>query len=214
MKFEIIILIVTGYIMYVHHTNDNLIERFMKWKKHAKTIGIGLFGFSLFLFIRKNPNEGKNIVHSLSELIKNAPIDRNAQDFISPILNYGSSTRKNVRYTTYEEDAGFVESPIKPMKGMEEVDIPTFNYDSASPQQKRMLNSGKNPKSRSVSETKKKFVASQQGWKCAQCKKTLNAWFEIDHVRPLEYGGTNEVGNLSALCRDCHGEKTASNRHM
>lgn len=62
---------------------------------------------------------------------------------------------------------------------------------------------------RSVSETKKKFVASQQNWCCGNCKKQLPAWFEVDHTIRLDKGGTNDVSNLVALCRDCHGEKTA-----
>jgi hypothetical protein len=62
---------------------------------------------------------------------------------------------------------------------------------------------------RSVSETKKKFVASQQEWKCKNCNMMLTAWFEVDHVVRLEYGGSNEVSNLVALCRECHGKKTA-----
>jgi len=62
---------------------------------------------------------------------------------------------------------------------------------------------------RSVSETKKKFVASQQNWKCKECKEQLNAWFEVDHVIRLEYGGSNGIENLVALCRECHGRKTA-----
>jgi hypothetical protein len=65
------------------------------------------------------------------------------------------------------------------------------------------------PTKRSVSETKKKFVASQQGWKCNECKEPLNAWFEVDHVIRLEYGGGNGIDNLVALCRECHGRKTA-----
>jgi 5-methylcytosine-specific restriction endonuclease McrA len=72
-----------------------------------------------------------------------------------------------------------------------------------------MLNSGKNSNKRSVSETKKKFVAANQGWKCGHCLKQLPAWFEVDHKIRLEYGGTNHVDNLVALCRDCHGAKTA-----
>jgi len=62
---------------------------------------------------------------------------------------------------------------------------------------------------RSVSETKKKFVASQQNWRCGQCNSQLNHTYEIDHRVRLEYGGSNEVNNLVALCRNCHGEKTA-----
>ena len=44
---------------------------------------------------------------------------------------------------------------------------------------------------------------------CNKCKKQLPAWFEVDHKMRLEYGGSNHVDNLEALCRDCHGRKTA-----
>ena len=62
---------------------------------------------------------------------------------------------------------------------------------------------------RNVSETKKKHVASLQNWRCGHCKDQLTAWFEIDHVIRLDCGGGNEIENLSALCRNCHGKKTA-----
>ena len=62
---------------------------------------------------------------------------------------------------------------------------------------------------RSVSETKKKFVAASQGWKCRSCNNMLPAWFEVDHTTRLDQGGTNNVDNLVALCRECHGKKTA-----
>ena len=71
----------------------------------------------------------------------------------------------------------------------------------------KIMNSGKGTK-RSVSETKKKWVASQQSWKCASCQESLPAWFEVDHVKRLADGGTNDVDNLVAYCRSCHGRKT------
>jgi rubredoxin len=73
----------------------------------------------------------------------------------------------------------------------------------------KIMNSGSKSNKRSVSETKKKFVASQQNWKCNKCEQKLNHTFEVDHVLRLENGGTNEVTNLEALCRECHGQKTA-----
>jgi 5-methylcytosine-specific restriction endonuclease McrA len=78
-----------------------------------------------------------------------------------------------------------------------------------TPAERRILNSGKGSSKRSVSETKKKYVAAQQGWKCGDCQRQLPAWFEVDHVIALEHGGSNHVDNLVALCRDCHGKKTA-----
>jgi 5-methylcytosine-specific restriction endonuclease McrA len=73
----------------------------------------------------------------------------------------------------------------------------------------RIMESGKKGTKRCVSETKKKFVASQQSWTCGHCQIQLPAWFEVDHKIRLENGGSNHVDNLVALCRDCHGKKTA-----
>jgi hypothetical protein len=98
-------------------------------------------------------------------------------------------------------------------------DILTPFFQSSQPQYNNINNpqhsintinrSGKGSTKRSVSETKKKYVASQQNWKCKHCQNQLTAWFEVDHVQRLEHGGSNEVTNLEALCRECHGKKTS-----
>ena len=62
---------------------------------------------------------------------------------------------------------------------------------------------------RSVSETKKKLIASNQNWKCGECREMLKAWFEVDHIKRLDQGGSNDIDNLVALCRNCHGKKTS-----
>jgi 5-methylcytosine-specific restriction endonuclease McrA len=75
--------------------------------------------------------------------------------------------------------------------------------------QEKVITTGGNSSKRCVSETKKKYVAAKQGWKCGKCQKQLPAWFEIDHTIRLDHNGTNNVDNLVAMCRECHGEKTA-----
>jgi len=61
---------------------------------------------------------------------------------------------------------------------------------------------------RNVSESKKKFIASNQKWKCTHCKQLLDNTYEVDHIVALYKGGSNELNNLEALCRNCHGKKT------
>lgn len=61
---------------------------------------------------------------------------------------------------------------------------------------------------RNVSESKKKYIASQQKWHCTHCHQMLDNTFEVDHIIPLYKGGTNDLHNLEALCRNCHGKKT------
>ena len=63
-------------------------------------------------------------------------------------------------------------------------------------------------KLRKVSDQLKKIVASQQLWNCKKCKNVLDATYEVDHIIALEDGGNNDIKNLQALCRNCHGKKT------
>ena len=63
---------------------------------------------------------------------------------------------------------------------------------------------------RKLTDSTKKYIASQQKWICNSCKKTLDYTYEIDHINPLYKGGSNNIDNLQALCRNCHGKKTFS----
>ena len=67
---------------------------------------------------------------------------------------------------------------------------------------------------RNVPESVKKYVAANQYWKCKGCKNLFDETYEIDHIVALEDNGTNDLGNLQALCRNCHGKKTARNNIM
>jgi hypothetical protein len=72
-------------------------------------------------------------------------------------------------------------------------------------EQEHML---ENPRKRRVSDRTKKEVAAQAEWRCSDCKNMLTANFEIDHIKPLFKGGSNDKDNLCAKCPECHREKT------
>tara|TARA_B110000027_G_scaffold104186_1_gene110445 strand:- start:144 stop:554 length:411 start_codon:yes stop_codon:yes gene_type:complete len=65
-----------------------------------------------------------------------------------------------------------------------------------------------NKSKRILNQTTKKVVAANQKWNCNICNNILDASYEVDHINPLYKGGTNEITNLQALCRNCHGKKT------
>ena len=177
MNLELLIIGVTLFLIANAYYDGKLLEVLKGWKKYYQIAFFALLGLGIYLFVKKNPQSGKELFSNANKFIKYMPIDKNTTDFITPIFDLTSKTLSdNINYT---------------------------------PQQKRMINSGGNSNKRSVSETKKKFVAAQQGWKCNHCKCQLPAWFEVDHKIRLEYGGSNHVDNLVALCRNCHGKKTA-----
>jgi len=65
---------------------------------------------------------------------------------------------------------------------------------------------------RNVTGLMKKKVAADQKWVCGHCSQTLDESYEVDHKLALYQGGTNEIENLIALCRNCHGKKTMKER--
>ena len=62
---------------------------------------------------------------------------------------------------------------------------------------------------RVVPESVKKRVAAKNNWTCAVCEKTVDEFYQIDHIIALKDGGDNETTNLQVLCRSCHYDKTA-----
>ncbi len=181
MKFEFIIIIVTGFLIFNTYHDGKYLKILKSWKKYYQMAFIGFLGLSLFIFIKKKPGQIKPLLRHATDLIKYMPIDKNSTEFINPLMKISSSSF-----------------------------ISGGNDDKEYQMEQRIINSGyNNNKKRSVSETKKKFVASNQNWKCKLCNKQLNAWFEVDHTISLENGGNNSVENLRALCRECHGKKTA-----
>ncbi len=58
-----------------------------------------------------------------------------------------------------------------------------------------------------------KFFASRGGT-CDSCGVKIRSGcrWDVDHVRSLENGGSNDLDNLQLLCQNCHGAKTPQDR--
>jgi hypothetical protein len=199
MKIELVIFIITGLLIANTYYDGKLIKilNTIKSSKYLKMATFAFGGLSLFLFFKKNPENSREFLGRANDMIRTLPMTRDSADLISPFLNLtNTKSFTDTNQDIYMSGGGGDNS----------------NDSSASASVNRMMMSGRGTTKRSVSETKKKFVAANQNWLCGDCKRQLPAWFEVDHVIALHNGGSNEVGNLVALCRDCHGKKTAMDR--
>ena len=187
MRFEIILLLVAGFIIANIYTDGKYTKLLMINKKYIQMGGVAFATLMIYLLVKKNPLRAKDIVTVSNDYIKYLPLDKDTTNVISPILDFTS--KQNFYENHYDND----NQPVLPVQQRSE---------------NKLMNSGKKGTKRSVSETKKKFVASRQQWNCNDCNNQLNAWFEVDHVVRLEHGGSNHIDNLVALCRECHGKKT------
>jgi 5-methylcytosine-specific restriction endonuclease McrA len=193
MRIELLILLAAGLLMANVYTEGKYLKKMLSFKKYYKMAGIAFGALMIYILFKKNPLRAQQMISTTNDYIKYLPLDRGTSNLISPILDFTS--KQNFAGDQYENPS--FNYPVIPMPN---------NQQTVS--ENRIVQSGKKATKRSVSETKKKYVASNQNWKCGECQKQLNAWFEVDHKIRLEYGGSNHIDNLVALCRECHGKKT------
>jgi len=207
MKVELIVFIITALLIANTYYDGKIVKLYntIKHSKYLKMATFAFAGLSIYLFLKKNPNNSKEFLGQANEMIKTLPMTRDSASLISPFLSLTNSKSFNDTNSSIWGGGGGDASG----SGGDGGGGGENNFQS---QINRMMQSGKGTTKRSVSETKKKYIAASQNWLCKDCNKQLPAWFEVDHVIALHNGGTNEVHNLVALCRDCHGKKTAMDR--
>jgi len=192
MRLELYIILIAGFIIANIYTDGKYTKMLTFGKNTIKWARVAFGALMIYILFKKNPLRAQQMIGASNEYLRYLPIDRNTSNMISPILDFTS--KQNMPPV---QNGGQYNNPI--------VSMPESSNMYA---ENRIMNSGKKSTKRSVSETKKKFVASRQDWKCGDCQTQLTAWFEVDHKVRLEYGGSNHVDNLVALCRECHGKKT------
>ena len=188
MKLELIIAGVVLFIVINIYYDGKYLNMLYSYKKHFRIIFIIVAGIIFYLMIKRNPLKCKHILLHANNMVKYMPIDKSSMDMISPIIDF-TTARMDGGGDITSENQNFMTN---------------LNTNINSQQ-----SGGQRTTKRSVSETKKKYVASMQNWKCGGCGQQLNAWFEVDHKIRLDSGGNNEIQNLVAMCRECHGSKTA-----
>lgn len=181
MRIEIFIVLATAFFIYNSYHDGKYTKILLSYKKYYQMAFYVVLGLGVYLTLKRSPTQGKNMLVCANNVVKYMPIDKSSLEMLSPIFDL---TGNNFM----DEEPGFA-------RGM-----------GMGGGQNEM--NGPKKVNRSVSGMKKKYVASQQDWKCGECRKQLDYTYEVDHKIRLEHGGGNDVQNLIALCRECHGKKT------
>ena len=197
MKLELFVFGITAFLIFNTYYDGKYLKVFHSWQKEIKMSTFAFVGLSLYIFLKKNPGQTQSMLSHANDIIRYMPISRSSADMLSPFLDFAN------KKSLFQEGDNF-NLAQQPQQHQQPQTAKEAQMAA------RLMASGRNNATkRSVSETKKKFVAAQQSWKCGHCDRQLPAWYEVDHVVRLEHGGSNNVDNLVALCRDCHGKKTA-----
>lgn len=188
MRIEIWILLATAFFVYDTYHEGKYLKMLMSYKKYYTMMFYAVVGIGIVLLMKRNPSNCKQLLSNANNLVKYMPIDKSSMALFSPIFDLtNNSSNGNFGIGNFGNNGNNSQTQTQ-----------DFNRATSTSNK------------RSVSETKKKYVAANQEWKCGHCNNQLDHTYEIDHKVRLEYGGGNDVDNLVALCRNCHGKKTAS----
>jgi hypothetical protein len=186
MRIEIFIFLATAFFIYNSYHDGKYTKMLVSYKKYYQMGFYVVLGLGIYLTLKRSPTQGKNMLVCANNVVKYMPIDKSSLELLSPIFDLTGS--------------GFMDEAPRFARGA------GMGQNTMGGGQNAM--GGGQKVNRSVSGMKKKYVASQQDWKCGECRKQLDYTYEVDHKIRLEHGGGNDVQNLIALCRECHGKKT------
>jgi len=191
MRIEILLFFVASLIIANIYYEGKIMKYITSRKKYWQMAGVLFIFFMIYYLIKKNPLNAQQILTTSNEYIKYLPLDKSTVNMISPILDFSSKTNWTTNGGNYIDSGG---------------KYPVIEIQKMKPSNSKTIFK------RSVSETKKKYISAQQGWKCGHCQQQLSSTYEVDHIVPLYKGGTNDLTNLVSLCPNCHRKKTALDR--
>jgi hypothetical protein len=169
------------------------VKKLFTYKKYYTMVFYGILGIGLVLLLtRKDWHQRKQILANANSMIQHMPIDKTSMALLNPLFDFTNHLDNHSFSTESTTNANT-----------------NFRNSLGGGGGGGGGSSGATATKRSVSETKKKYVASSQDWKCGDCRQQLDHTYEIDHHLRLQYGGSNDIDNLVALCPHCHRKKTA-----
>jgi hypothetical protein len=204
MRIELWIILISGLFIYDTYHEHKYSKIILSYKKYYKIILIAIGTIFVYYLFKKKPEQFKNLIKSGTNLFRYIPNGKEAMGVINPIIDLTSNqslmTNLMNNDTSSSQIYGGYHNDADTYQGNNNSKI----YDGSNNNMNNTV-----PIKRNVGETKKRYVASSQDWTCKKCKSKLTHTYEIDHIVALKDGGNNSVENLVALCRECHGQKTA-----
>ena len=155
MKLELFVFGITAFLVFNTYYDGKYLKVFHSWQKEIKMSTFAFVGLSLYIFLKKNPGQSHTMLSHANDIIRYMPISRSSADMLSPFLDFAN------KKSLFQEG----------MEGQNLADSGTQSGGGGgggakqAQMEARITSSGRNNATkRSVSETKKKFVAAQQSW--------------------------------------------------
>ena len=90
MRVEIIIFIITAFLICNLYYDGKLVKKLFTWKKYYQMAGIGLGGLFIYYMVKKNPLNAGQMLSTTNDYLRYLPIDKGTTNLLNPILDFTS----------------------------------------------------------------------------------------------------------------------------
>ena len=94
MKAELLIFGITGFLIANTYYDGKYTQMLQGCQKYLKMTMFAFIGLSLYVLIKKKPDESKGLLKHANDIIRYMPIDKNTSNFLSPIFDFTNAHQK------------------------------------------------------------------------------------------------------------------------
>lgn len=161
----------------------------------------------IFMYSKIGKQHITDELHEVIKLYNKIPNPSNMTCFNKNISKF-SITINNVLYYFVVDPSDIRNASYKEVKALcekNDIEFKNQSFTSFLMELKNKFLDMKNKRREFTPDERKQILKRFKG-KCNYCKKKVDS-FEIDHIRSLANGGSNDDDNLQVLCKSCHEDK-------
>ena len=95
MRLEIFVLGLTAFFIYNAYHDGKYTKMLLSFKKYYKMIFYAFLGVGIYVLLKRNPEQGRNMLLYANNVVKFMPIDKTSVDMLSPIIDFTSTNNKS-----------------------------------------------------------------------------------------------------------------------
>ena len=84
MRIGLWVIFITIFLVMNTYHDGKYTAYLLNGKKYYKMLMYGFIGLSMYMFLKKHPNESKNMFLHANSLIRHMPVDKNTKDLLTP----------------------------------------------------------------------------------------------------------------------------------
>jgi len=87
MRIEVVIFLITGFLIYNAYHDGKYTKMLVTHKKYYQMAGFALLGLGLYVMLKRDPKKCKSMLMNANNFVKYMPFDKSTSSMLNPVLD-------------------------------------------------------------------------------------------------------------------------------